>query len=221
MNYSTTQLDFLTNKKSVVFICFCLLSIALFFLAQQLLVSDDLYYDLLGEQLTYEKITEVININKQWSWIAYPLMPVYYLLKFVAVALTVYMGVILMNYSISFGKIFSVVMFSEFVFLLPTVLKILWFQFFQVDYTLSDLQTFSPLSIMSLFDGTEVDQWLVYPLQLLNIFEVLYCLILAYGLRTFCNERYSNMILLVLATYGTGLVIWIIFSLFLNVTFLT
>jgi hypothetical protein len=67
---------------------------------------------------------------------------------------------------------------SEIVFVVASVIKLLWFIFFAGNYTLEDLSFFYPLSLINLFNRSEVASYWVYPLQIINIFQVLYALLL-------------------------------------------
>ncbi|UYN87097.1 MAG: hypothetical protein KIT51_02130 [Cyclobacteriaceae bacterium] len=108
-------------------------------------------------------------------------------------------------------------MVAEFVFFIPPILKVLWFGIFHIDYTLKDLQIFSPLSALNLINRDSVEPWLLYPFQILNVFELVYWLVLAYGLYELTGERYSKMLGIVAASYGTGLLLWIVFIVFLTI----
>jgi hypothetical protein len=70
------------------------------------------------------------------------------------------------------------VIIAEFVFLLVPIFKIIWFYFFQTNYTLEDIQYFYPLSALNIVDYKELEPWLIYSSQVLNLFELIYWLIL-------------------------------------------
>jgi hypothetical protein len=123
-----------------------------------------------------------------------------------------------LNIETGFKKFFSAAITGEFVFLIPSFIKLLWFGFIKTNYTLQDLQYFSPLSAIGLFNPTELDPWFVYPIQLLNLFEVLYWVVLAYQLKPVLNEDFSGSLGFVGRTYGVGLVIWVILVMFLTVS---
>jgi hypothetical protein len=117
-----------------------------------------------------------------------------------------------------FKKFFTVAVYAEFIFLIPVVSKIIWFLFFDNDYTLKDLQYFSPLSAFSFLNPKEIEPWLVYPIQLLNLFELLYWLALAYQLKDVLGKSFKASLGFVAATYGVGLFIWVVLITFLIVT---
>jgi len=111
---------------------------------------------------------------------------------------------------------------AEFIFLVPALLKIFWLAFFRTDYSLLDIQLFYPLSALSLFDEAAVQQnqsWLVYPLQTFNLFEVAYWLLLAKGVSEVIKKDFTESFELVMASYGTGLVLWIVTIMFITVTY--
>ena len=112
---------------------------------------------------------------------------------------------------------FEILVKSEFIFLIPLAIKLFWFNIFHTSYTLQDLQYFSPLSVFSFFDPKEIDTWLVYPMQLFNVFELLYWLILAYLLKDVLGKGFKDSLGFVATTYGVGLFIWVVLVMFLIV----
>ncbi|HEX6223114.1 MAG TPA: hypothetical protein VFZ52_01810 [Chryseolinea sp.] len=206
-------------NKALYFLFLCLSTIMVTFAGRTLLISDDLYFEFYGDQLSYERITEIVYMIQKWEWASYVLIPVYYLVKVFLVGICIYIGAVVIAVDISFRKIFEMALVAEAIFLVPSTLKLLWFAFFQTTYTLSEIQKFYPLSILNFFDTELLDVWLIYPLQLLNIFEIAYLLILAYGLSIAAQASYKSMIRLTACTYGTGLFIWALAIMFLTVTF--
>lgn len=181
-------------------------------------MSDDLIYDSLINQLSYERISELLNQGKKWKWLSYLFLPALLFLKILFVVICFSIGGLFIKIDIGFKKFFSIVTTAEFIFLIPGIIKLLWFSFFQTNYTLQDLQFFFPLSVLSLFSPSELDPWLVYPIQLLNLFEVLYWVVLANQLKPVVNEDFSGSLGFVGRTYGVGLVIWVILVMFLTVS---
>lgn len=201
-----------------VFISFCLLSFLLLFASSFILLSDDIYYDTFGEQLSFERISEIVNLNNKWSWVIYIITPFLYLLKFYIVTILLLTGFFLLRLEVSQQSLIKIVLISEFVFLIPSLIKLLWFSLIQTDYTLINLQYFSPISALSLFKPKELEPWLIYPLQLLNVFELLYWCALAYQLKNLLERDFGGSLSFVAGTYGVGLLLWVIFVMFLTVS---
>jgi hypothetical protein len=193
---------------------FSILQLAL----ESILMTDDFLYDSLVNQLSYERISEIIDQGKKWKWLSYALIPILVSVRIFFVVFCFSIGGLFFNIENGFKKFFSIVTNAEYLFIVPGVVKLLWFSFFQTNYTLQDLQYFSPLSVFNFFNPTEIDPWLVYPLQLLNAFELMYWFVLAYQLKEALNENLSGSIGFVARTYGVGLFIWVILVMFLIVS---
>ena len=93
-------------------------------------------------------------------------------------------------------------MYAEAIFLLPAIIKLLWFAFVQTDYTLEELQYFYPLSLLNLFEVGELEAWWVYPFQVINVFEIGYWIVLAYALSKLLSKSFNNALGFVMSTYG-------------------
>lgn len=118
---------------------------------------------------------------------------------------------------ITLGKIFKVVVVSEIVFVVASVIKMLWFILFAGNYTLDDMNFFYPLSLINLFSRSEVASYWVYPLQTVNIFQVFYVLLLAFGLSRIGSVKKISVDRIVLSTYVPAMAVWIAMILFLTI----
>lgn len=175
----------------------------------------DFYYD----QLSMNQIESLIQNMRKYQWLGYTLIPIIYFIKISLITLCVYTGILLSNIkSLGFSGIFSAVVLADILFLIPGVIKIFWFSF-QPDYTLEDLQYFMPGSLLNLFNPKEIEPWLVYPLQSINVWEVAFWFALAYELKAYFQDDFAKSFGTVMASYGSGLVIWIVFVVFLTLNF--
>ena len=95
------------------------------------------------------------------------------------------------------------------------VFQFVWFYFFRTDFTLDELLTFAPLSLGSIFGFEYFDRWLIYPLQVVNLFEVAYWFILAFLLAKALQITKSKAFTIVASSYGVGLTIWVAGAMFL------
>lgn len=200
-----------------LFVGLLALQLLLLFSIDYLLVSDDLYY-VFFNQLDTDRISSMIESGKKWKWLSYVLIPVFLIVKLFLVSICLSIGGLLTRVEDGFRQFFKAVVYAEFIFLTPVILKLIWFVFFDVNYSLEDLQYFSPLSAFSFFNPEEIEPWLVYPIQLLNIFELFYWLALAYQLKDVLGKSFKASLGFVAATYGVGLFIWVVLITFLIVT---
>ena len=215
-NYVKYQVHY---RNSWILFIFIIVTSALLTLAgQYLLLYDELYFNALSEQMTFEQIETLIDQNHQWSWLSYIILSVLNFLKFTFVASCLSLGYYFGNNSWTYKPFFRVAIQAELVLLLPSVIKLLWFLFIQTDYNLNDLQVFYPLSILSLIGADSVASYLLYPLQLANLFELAYWLVLAYGVSQIINFSIARAFGLVASSYGSGLLIWVVFIMFLTVS---
>jgi len=193
--------------KSYLFGILVLLILFLNFSSRNILISDILYFNSFAEQLSYEQIQDLLANGEKWAWLGYAFIPIIYAIKCSLVAFCLSIGLFFVTDRFEFKKLFGVAVVAEFVFLIPAVGKLLWFLFVQTDYTLEDLQLFYPLSALSIFDYHAVQPWLLYPLQVLNVFELIYWVVLAFGVARVMPQRNVNRAIGVVASsYGTGLV---------------
>ncbi len=206
-------------NKNFLFVYLCLAGILIAYISSTILITEELYINQFGEQLTYEQIRSLIDMQYKYQWYAYPVIPLIYLIKLFVITLVLMAGAIFYNVKIGFKKLFQIVLIAEFLFLIPSFIKLLWFLFVETDYELIDMQSFFPLSVINLLDVQSLPKWLLYPLQQLNVFELLYWIILAYGLSLVTGERMWRMTGLVASSYGLGLVVWIVFITFISVNF--
>jgi hypothetical protein len=207
----------LDNRWNFLFISISALTFM--YLAQEFMLTEDMYYQTLGEQMTMERIEEYMSQQKKYQWVGYLFIPLVYLIKFSLISLCLITGTLLADIKISFKQVFGIVVFAEIVFLIPTAIRVVWFGFIDTDFTLAELSSFMPLSLANLFDVSKLEIWWVYPFQLANLFEVIYWLLLAYGLHLHTQREYERMLRLVLSSYGSGLLLWVVVVMFLNVNF--
>ncbi len=209
--------DIKNINKIILFGLLCTLSFLITFITNKFLFSDDLYFSFFGEQMKYAQIKSFVEIQDKYQWIAYLLIPVIYLIKFFLLSIVLQAGAIFWNIRITFKKLFQIAVIAEFLFLLPYIIKLIWFLYFVTDYNLMDLQSFYPLSLLNVFGINNTPQWLHYSLQEINLFEIIYWFLLAYGLSLVTRERISKMFRLVASSYGIALITWIIFITFITI----
>lgn len=188
-------------------------------LLSQSLVNEIVYYNSFSEQLTYDRAEELYGILRKRFWLTYPLFPLILLVKITSVGLVIYAGVLISGFQkqIPLGRVIRVATASEVVFVLAAAVKVLWFCFFAGNYTLTDISFFYPASLINLFSTEEVDSFWIFPLQTMNLFHLIYILLLIYGLKVTGGLSGANSERIVAGTYLPVLIVWIAFIMFLNV----
>lgn len=191
----------------------------LLLLSDYLLIEDSLYYDFWASKLSYDRITKLIEESNKWKWVSYISLPVLTMIKCFFISACLFTGAFFAKTDKKFSDFFRVSLIAEFIVLLPFVMKIVWFGFFHRNYGLEEIMYFSPLSLLSLIGRQSIDPWFVYLFRLINFFEILYWLMIAYLLKNLVNSKnFAQRINFVASTYGVGLFIWVLFIMFLTVS---
>jgi hypothetical protein len=199
-----------------LFIVFMCLSSVLF---QEVLFTDKVYFATYNEQFDADKIVRLIYKSKQDVWFGYLLLTIAYGLKFILTSLCIMTGCFVLKLSIRFRDAFRICIFSESVFVIPLVLKFFYFLLIKTNFTLVDVQNFSPLSLLSVFDYHSLSAYLIYPFEAVNVFEVVYWFVLAYLLKQKIKENFDKSLQVILYGYVPALSVWILFVMFLSITF--
>lgn len=190
------------------------------FITKEFLISNNVYYNSFVEQFSRDQVESMIEQSKKWEWVGYVIVLVSYFIKSILVAICLSLGVFFTIDRFAFKRVLNVAIAAEFIFLVPAVIRLLWFLFVQTNFTLHDLQYFYPLSALNMFEPGQLEPWLIYPLQVLNVFELIYWGVLAFLLSRELPELDINRSMtVVMSSYGTGLVIWIVLIMFLTLTY--
>lgn len=179
---------------------------------------DELLANSLYEIFTEQKVEEILT-NPNRSWLSFVIIPFFLLLKITTVSLLLDFGFFLFRKDVRFKNLVTIVIYSEFIFIIVIIVSIFWFFYIKTDYTLEDIQYFYPLSALSLIGYEEIEPWFIYPLQVLNLFEIAYWFTLAYLISKELNDTVSTIGLQIVASsYGIGLLIWVITIMFLTLS---
>lgn len=212
----TLVYDITSSRYYILFAIICILLGASTYLTSSL-VTDDIYFKSLGDQLSYERILDAINFQKKWGWLQYLLFPFFYFLKFFLITGLLNVGIVLAGDKAETSDLFKIVTISEVVFVIPQLITFIWFSFIFTNYGLDDLRTFYPLSVLSLIPQGSLDFWMIYPLQTFNAFHILYLMFLVFSVGLVLKKSFGKAVALVASSYGFGLMLWIIFYIFLTV----
>lgn len=192
------------------------INIVAVFAINYLFVSETIFYQSLGEKLAIDRIATIIEQSQKWQWLGYVFIPIVVLIRVSYSTICLYTGLFLADLKVRFRELFKIALLADFVFVLAGLVKLVTLIFFKEVNTLDDLQ-FQPLSLMQLFAKDSVDALLVYPLSLISVFELLYWLALAWLLTGIVEQPMSSSLKTVASSYGTGLLLWVLFVMFLTV----
>ena len=180
--------------------------------------TDDIYYYAFSDTLSGERIDELIAGMKDAAWIGYIFIPFIYALKIFLVSASIYTGVFLLNVRASFSAIFHTALKCEFLFLIPVVLRLFWFTLINTHYTLEDIDNFPPFSILTFLELKDAEIWLTYALSFINLIQLTYIILISKGISSVLDINFGKSVGLVIKSYGAGLILWILFIVFLIVS---
>lgn len=202
--------------KRLFFLALCLINFLISYVSSEFVLTKDVYYQTYGEQVAIERIDRYLELRDSWNWIGYTFIPIILLIKMGYTAVCLSIGTLFAGLKIGFGKLFRIALLAESVFVVAAVARTTWLLFVIDVGVLQDVQYFYPLSLLNMFDPGSLERWFIYPMHTLNLFELTYWLALALGLGWVVKEQYDKMLRLVLSTYGIGLLIWMVFIVFLS-----
>jgi hypothetical protein len=202
-----------------LFVTIVLANLIIIWLSKSVLINEIVFYNTFSEQLTWDRSIKLFDDMRRFTWISYAFTPVILLIKFSLVSLVLYAGIVFCNIQdkVSLGTVFKIVIASEIVFVLASLLKFLWFYFFAGNYDLNDLGFFYPLSLINFFKTYEVNKLWIFPLQTVNIFQVIYIISISFGLNRVCKVENTDSDKIVLLSYLPALVLWVTLIMFLTI----
>ena len=190
----------------IIFGVIVLFELALSLLLKSTLLSEKVLYNSLVEQMTLEDISTFSSSIQSTAWLFVVYGVVQRVLEMVLIAVCITTGVLLFRYQISFRQVLGVVVLSFIVFTLSRVP--IFFNLFSGNVERFDDLTYIPMLSLAEWIGPDaIPQWALYPLQLLNIYQLLFVLLLVAGFNLKDNRGYFKWLALTLVTYGIGLTI--------------
>ena len=200
-------------RNLTLFFFICLFLIILLFLDKTYISTDSKIFDFLAKDYPSEFVRNYMESQKKWWWVSYAITPVLIGIKVLLVAFCLNFVKIISEKleQVKFRDILTIVLMAEFVFVIAGFYKFFNFYLVDTDYTLETLQTYYPLSLINFKEAISTEKWLAYPLQLCNLFEVIYWGFLAWGIWELADKKisYFKSFGYVALIYGIGLLFWV------------
>jgi hypothetical protein len=202
-NESETKSLFAADKR-LLFILLCLCTLALLFVKIAFIENETAAFEFLQDR-PEGAILRIIN------GIKYASIPFVYLWKFTVIAFVIWVGCFLYGYRVTYAQCWGVVIGAEFIFLVPEILKIMWFMVVQPDPDYHEIRSFYPLSLMHFFDYYSLEKRWAYSLRALNLFEVAYWFMLVSGIHHYTRKDKKVVWLIVACSYMLLFFLWLVF----------
>ena len=200
-------------KNFLFYIALISIYILLIILNRIYIQTDSKMFDFLAKDYPSSVVQNYMDSQKKWWWVSYAVTPVLIGIKVLLVAFCLNFVKIISEKleDVQFRDILTVVLIAEFVFIIAGFYKFFNFYLIDTDYTLETLQTYYPLSLINYKEAISTEKWLAYPLQLANVFELMYWGVLAWGIWQLADKKisYQRSLGYVALTYGVGLLFWV------------
>lgn len=198
----------------IIFAVIILIELVFNYILSNFIFTEELLYNTFAEQLTLEQLEKGINIINAYDWVGYAIIPFSILLQIFLITLCLNIGALLLRYQISFRTLFSTVIKAFGIYAISKIVLLVMYSIYDIQ-SAKDFQYLPQFSLYDLVNNENLSPWLIYPLQLINLFDLFFILLLAFGLNLIQERGMKRWVPFVLSTYGTGLVIWAILMVFL------
>jgi hypothetical protein len=194
--------DLLEIKRIHFFLLLCTITFLLLFIKKHFIEYEITAFQILDER-------GQLGLYKAISALQYFSIPLIYLVKFTFIAFFIWVGCFGFGYRVTYSDCWQIVLVSEIVFVIPEVIKILWFLLIETDPNFAEVKAFYPLSMMNFFNHeTLAGKW-HYPLKSLNIFEVIYWFMIMAGIYVKSNKEYKKSMVIGLFGYILPFLFWL------------
>ncbi|MXV49935.1 hypothetical protein GS399_03050 [Pedobacter sp. HMF7647] len=183
----------------------CIIQLSLMLISDKWILTNSFYASAIAEWNAGS--IENIFPDEQLKWLIYSVAILLNLAKCLLLAALFYSGFKLAGCRISFRQGTEAVLLADMIFLVPAALKVAWF-LIHPPSGFNEWQNSYPLSLLSLVDPARLDMMWLYPLRILNAFELLYLLVLAFLFKRDTMSDYNTSLRIILKTYLPLLILW-------------
>lgn len=196
--------SFFGADKRLLFALLCLATLLLLYIKITFIENETAAFEFLQDR-PEGALLRMINALKFVS------IPLVYLWKFIVIALVIWLGCFMFGYRVTYTQCWGVVIGAEYIFLIPEILKIIWFMAVDTDPSIYDISSFYPLSLMHFVDFYNLDRRWAYPLRALNLFEIAYWFLLVEGIHHFARKDKKYVWIIVACSYILLFFLWLLF----------
>jgi hypothetical protein len=192
-----------------LYIALVLLSLSLSYLTKKLIYSEGYYVFVLQDRFSQEVVEKMARSMSQLGWVDFLQAFGQPGIKALLVSLCIIAGLFLFKRELPFSEVFEICLVSEFVFLMPSLFRLIWFGVFHTSFLPAEIDLFPTFSLLDFFERGETERWLILLLQAASLFELVYICLLSILLSVRLEVSFKNSIVIVLSSYGVGLLLWI------------
>ena len=187
-----------------------LVAVTLFFVwyQQTYFISDTLYYNTYGDQLSIETIDSMIGNTKKYAWVGYISAPFVLIIRITFTTVCLYTTLFFKNVESKFSSCFNIALKADVSFVFLGLFNIIYHLAVPAE-NLMDLAG-NPLSLIYYLDAECLPKYLLYPIGLINLFEFLYWGLLISLIKYKYKFSVAESFKFVLSSYGVGLLLLVL-----------
>lgn len=202
------------TKWNLFAVILCYLLIIIF--TEHWIITEDLFFRNLPSQISIYTIDGILESREKFWWLSYLLQIVVVFCKVFFAAICIFIGVLLSEINYSFYNLLRPVVIAEFIYIFAQVIYSINLYLNKTVLNFDTMANYFPLSMLSFYGVENVVSWLHYPLQTLNIFLLLYLLLISWLLSKKWEPDFVESLNIVLPSYGIGLLLWMVLVVFLT-----
>jgi hypothetical protein len=207
-------------NNSAYFWILCLICGLFAFIAKQFLYTDQLYYTTLGEQFTTGQIQKILAYhNEAWRQIiGYCIIPVIIIIRVLYTSFCLYIGNLVNETHWKYKSVYTISLKADIAFCLSQICNFYYYIFTDNFKTMEDL-SINCFSLLKIVGKENIPNWLVLAYNSINLFELLYLILLVVFLKISFQLTYLKSIVFVLLTYFIGNYLYVVGMTFVYLNF--
>ena len=187
-----------------LFVLLCITTLSLLLIKKSFIENETAAF----EVLEMEGNAGLLHFLNTLQYLSIPLV---YILKFLIISFLLWAGCFLFGYRFTYKEAFQTAIIAEFIFVIPELLKIMYFMFIDTDPSLFEVQSFYPLSLMNFADPETLDRKWFYPLKAANLFEIVYWFVLVYLVHSVVRKSKAVTTLIIVVSYVLPFIGWLFY----------
>jgi hypothetical protein len=161
------------------FACNALLYMGASYLILLILNDPVLFHNSYRQVLDEDRIMNLLRTRESISYVSLIIIPIFLMMKYLIILCMMLSGKYLERIEISKGNLFQCIIQCDLIFIVPILIKYVLFEFVWHDYDLEEIQTYMPCSLAAVVGYDKIPRYLLYPLQSINLFEIVFIASLA------------------------------------------
>ncbi|WAC42104.1 hypothetical protein [Pedobacter sp. SL55] len=120
------------------------------------------------------------------------------------------------NISLSKNILFKAILAGTSIYLLQYLAEFIWLLYNKQNYRPAYLQNFSSLSLYQLYHPADLPSYLIYPMQTINLWEMLYIITIVFVAKKLTENQIPKLGRTLAITYCLELFSWFVIVTFIN-----